>query len=783
VACFLAVTFSNVFIAPVAAAPDQQIWIEAESGTLRAPMVAAQDAAASESTYVWVPTDTGYGSSSTSKGTATYTFTVTKSGDYTLWGRAIYPGWAHNSFWVNIDKGTPTWWDLTNPGYSSSWQWAKERTYHLSPGTHTLVIKWREDGTKIDKLVLSSDASFKPTGLGEQENVDVVPQPTTVVPIPTQSTTPIPTQIPSGSDGGDVAEPTPAPTTAPGSIVGLFIEAESGELAMPMMQGDDAAASGGAFAYVPDGYGYRDASSKQGIAQYTFTVPVEGDYTIWGKAIAPDGNSDSFWVTVDSGTPIWWDIGNDGYTTTWRWGTVSTVHLAAGQHTLALKWREAGAEVDRFYISNVYGASPAGAGETAATEMVQPVTTTTTPVSQVTPVTTVTPRVTTTATPRPTTTVTPVATTTPRPTTTMPVSSDTTYGAGSNPTGNPIGGGTGYSEIITSGTYTVRTLSELKTALGKAKSGETIFIPGDVTIDVTGVWNSLKIPAGVTLASDRGNGASQGGMLSMATNLNLNPPYSDRYGRLLETAGSNVRVTGLRIKGPFVPADGKTIPGGNEVNGVWFAHANGEVDNCEIWGFNGGGVEVYGASDITIHHNYIHHCIEDGDGYGVAIYGPGWGDNLGTPTNILVEANHFYNCRHAISGDGSRGESYEARYNYVDGVWPAIYGQVFDMHAEPYSSGSAAPAGGLIKIHHNTVMVVNSGGTRNQFSVDIQGVPTQGAYIEYNWFYAGTTYSSISGTPSIVIENNNNAKNIIAKNNAIGSDKKVFSITPMMILT
>ena len=54
------------------------------------------------------------------------------------------------------------------------------------------------------------------------------------------------------------------------------------------------------------------------------------------------------------------------------------------------------------------------------------------------------------------------------------------WGRNSNPTGNPIGGGAGYSRIITGSEtgvkYTVSTKAELLTALKSAKAGEIVFV-------------------------------------------------------------------------------------------------------------------------------------------------------------------------------------------------------------------------------------------------------------------------------------------------------------------
>jgi hypothetical protein len=53
---------------------------------------------------------------------------------------------------------------------------------------------------------------------------------------------------------------------------------------------------------------------------------------------------------------------------------------------------------------------------------------------------------------------------------------NTIYGAKADETG-PIGGGKGYSKVITSGDYTVDSLESLIEALAKAKSGQIVIHP------------------------------------------------------------------------------------------------------------------------------------------------------------------------------------------------------------------------------------------------------------------------------------------------------------------
>ncbi len=88
------------------------------------------------------------------------------------------------------------------------------------------------------------------------------------------------------------------------------------------------------------------------------------------------------------------------------------------------------------------------------------------------------------------------------------------FGAESNPTGSPIGGGEGYSEIFTSMDsridYTVATTDELLTALSSAESGDVIYVDEMARIDLTDIPGGVTVPEGVTLAGNRGERKTAG---------------------------------------------------------------------------------------------------------------------------------------------------------------------------------------------------------------------------------------------------------------------------------
>jgi len=275
-----------------------------------------------------------------------------------------------------------------------------------------------------------------------------------------------------------------------------------------------------------------------------------------------------------------------------------------------------------------------------------------------------------------------------------------TFGAEHNPTGDPIGGGEGYKDIITKGNYTVRTFEELRNALEKANTGQVVFIPGDVEINMTG-QKALSVPAGVTVASTRGREGSKGALL-----------FSDAEGvyGMLVTSGDYVRITGLRIRGPHL----EQAPAPDSL-GIVTDDFGLEVDNCDVSGFSCAAIFVRpGASRAYVHHNFIHHNQRKGLGYGVLV----------DEADVLVEANIFDWCRHHIcGGNGTPGTGYEARYNICRAH---AIGHLFDMHGQASGSGIA---GDWMNVHHNTFMCLD------MVSIGIRGTPSQGAKIHHNWFY------------------------------------------------
>jgi hypothetical protein len=303
------------------------------------------------------------------------------------------------------------------------------------------------------------------------------------------------------------------------------------------------------------------------------------------------------------------------------------------------------------------------------------------------------------------------------------------YGARPDGTG-PIGGGQGYQRIVTDGDYRVSTVDELREALAKAQAGQVIFIPGDAELDCTGLIFAeelrLEIPGGVTVASDRGHEGSPGALI-----------YTDAFLKwsLIQTLGPDVRLTGLRIRGPDpkrrldhhrrafssgLPDRGHSYYYRYPVcEGVSTKFSGLEVDNCELSGWNHAAVFLAAGRGHHIHHCYIHHNQFNGLGYGISHGG-------GEEAVSLIEYNLFDYNRHSIAGTGRPGNAYEARNNVE--VFHSLSHQ-FDMHGGADRGDGTNIAGDWMRIHHNTF---RNPGVR---AIAIRGVPQEGADIHHNWFF------------------------------------------------
>jgi hypothetical protein len=301
-----------------------KLWLEAEAGIAHAPMVVGMNNNTPEGRYVWVPQ--GHSDvldPSQAAGYVEYRFTVPEAGDYVIWGRVKAGSKANKSFFVAVDEEPYIEWKTPVQTGATTWVWdpvsrqggEDAAVFTLEAGTHTLIVKQREDGTMLNKLLITNDLQFVPAGLGK----------------------PV--------------------------LFQLWLEAEEATLSAPMQTALDDEASSGTYVWVPNGGG------MGGVAEYQFTVPTAGTYVVWGRVISNSGGDDSFSVAMDDGADALWDTKLGG-TEVWVWDLVSDrganygegvpmqYTLAAGTHTLRIKQREDGTKLDKLLITNDLSYTP-----------------------------------------------------------------------------------------------------------------------------------------------------------------------------------------------------------------------------------------------------------------------------------------------------------------------------------------------------------------------------------------------------------------------------------------
>jgi hypothetical protein len=276
---------------------------------------------------------------------------------------------------------------------------------------------------------------------------------------------------------------------------------------------------------------------------------------------------------------------------------------------------------------------------------------------------------------------------------------------------------------------------QLVSAVTAAQPGTVIEIDQDTGIDLT-EQVSLSLPEGVTIRGDR-RGTNPGPELSTSNK------YAE-YG-MLDIAGNDVRITGLRLRGPSRDTDGDD----REAVGI-NAHDNlftrTIIDHNDMSAWTHAAVLVRGddnsedcnprdhrdprsrPENVFVARNFIHHNERQNNGYGVSTYTGGY---------ARIEGNTFVSNRHAVTGeDGRARTSFRAWYNLVleDGPLQHKLGyswhtQDFDMHGTgkpTFGDHRGGTGGQYMEIAGNTFLGTN----RENF--DLRGTPCFMAEFHHN---------------------------------------------------
>ncbi|MBN8877733.1 MAG: cadherin domain-containing protein [Sphingobacteriales bacterium] len=135
--------------------PSARIWMEAECATVGSKWDVLQDNLASNGRYVVVKS----GLNSTASAPADtasaviFNFTVDSAATYNFNVRLNCINADDDSYWIKVDNGSYV--SINGLG-TSGWQWVRLTSANLSVGTHAFSMAYREDGAKLDKLLVTT---------------------------------------------------------------------------------------------------------------------------------------------------------------------------------------------------------------------------------------------------------------------------------------------------------------------------------------------------------------------------------------------------------------------------------------------------------------------------------------------------------------------------------------------------------------------------------------------------------------------------------------------------
>ncbi len=103
-------------------------------------------------------------------GSAKYSITLKEDGTYYFWARCWWLDGCGNSFGVKI--GDKPEFIVGNDGTYKAWHWVKAKVgLKLEKGSYDVFILNREDGIKIDQILVTSDRKLIPVDIEKSEKL------------------------------------------------------------------------------------------------------------------------------------------------------------------------------------------------------------------------------------------------------------------------------------------------------------------------------------------------------------------------------------------------------------------------------------------------------------------------------------------------------------------------------------------------------------------------------------------------------------------------------------
>jgi hypothetical protein len=147
---------------------DASSYIEAELSSRKdGPFVTTADASRSNGNYVDITNGSGNFTTVPDEGKVMwYDVQITNGGDFYVWALVNAPDTSGDTAYISVNGDPDA--TLTATGTAGTWNWVRlsAMASPINAGRNTLKVKVREDGLKIDKLVLTRSSSFAPAGIG-----------------------------------------------------------------------------------------------------------------------------------------------------------------------------------------------------------------------------------------------------------------------------------------------------------------------------------------------------------------------------------------------------------------------------------------------------------------------------------------------------------------------------------------------------------------------------------------------------------------------------------------
>lgn len=338
-----------------------------------------------------------------------FTIREAKEAEYTLFARVHAPSNVNDSYWLRVNGGK---WYAWKSGIAkgSGFRW-NELPFNpsLRAGSNTIDIAYREQGTHLDKLYLTT-GDERPKGYGKQ-SMNCAKN---TLPLAAASSSEVfgtaPLRVtldgsasvdedgtieaydwswPGGSargvnpsiilpegrhairltvtddSGGQDSDLIYVVAEAPPAVVGngsYWLEAECAELGARWSVLKTGTASNGKYAVVEHGNSY-NAPPTDGAARARFTLGSEGGgtYTLFARIDAPSNLDDSYWVRINDGGWFKW-FGGIKQAQGFQWNKYpKEVNLRPGSNTIDVALREDGARLDKLHLTPG-GVAPSGTG-------------------------------------------------------------------------------------------------------------------------------------------------------------------------------------------------------------------------------------------------------------------------------------------------------------------------------------------------------------------------------------------------------------------------------------